>query len=59
MTVRRGKRVVHRFVLRRTGPKVHHLRLPAGRLRGGLYRITFSARSGRIRETRTVTSRKL
>ncbi len=59
VTVRRGRHVVHRFTLRRTGLRVHHLRLRAGRLPRGLHRITFSARSGRVREARSVVSRKL
>jgi hypothetical protein len=59
LTVKRGKRLVRRIVLRRASARrTYRLRLAARRLPPGRYRVRIEARSGTERAVATALARR-
>jgi hypothetical protein len=59
ITIKRGKKLVKRFTIRRAGTKTRRVYLKAGRLPRGDYRVTIAATAASLHQHATLTSRKL
>jgi hypothetical protein len=59
ITIRRGKKLIKRFSIKHAGAKTRRVRLKAGHLPRGDYRVTIAATAASLRQSVVLTSRKL
>ena len=59
VTIRKGAKVVRKQAYPKARTTAHRLSLASGKLARGDYRVTIAARSGKTRETVTLTAKKI